>query len=399
MAPKNPHRWISLVPAFAVLLSQSSRGAEDGPLCSLFSSSGSIGVSARPDRSRPRKLLEFGWDEPDLGFLVHNRAAMERSPFDGCVFHVNTSVPGKKPESLTWLGWGPREFKLGEFNEALADSARISHLHPDGNRKGFDHNFLRFNVTPGNLDWFDDHGPIVANARIAATLALGGDGILLDTEQYEGQLFDFKKQRDATRRSWMEYAAQARRRGQEVMAAFQEKFPDLTLMLTFGPSLVWDQSQGGKVPLETCRYGLLVPFVDGLIDAAKGKTRIVDGFEQSYGYRESAAFERAHETMTRKAAGQMADPPAYGRVVSAGFGLWLDYDWRKRGWKTDMLESNYFSPERFHDALRAALDRSDEYVWIYTEKPRWWSDEGKPIDLPAAYVESVRKVRKGLCQD
>jgi len=108
------------------------------------------------------------------------------------------------------------------------------------------------------------------------------------------------------------------------MAAFQETFPDLTLMLTFGPSLVWGQSQGGKVPLEACRYGLLVPFVDGMIEAAKGKMRIVDGFEQSYSYREAAAFEKAHELMTSKAAGLMADPPAYRRLISAGFGLWLD---------------------------------------------------------------------------
>ena len=41
----------------------------------------------------------------------------------------------------------------------------------------------------------------------------------------------------------------------------------------------------------------------------------------------------------------MANPPAYRRLISAGFGLWLDYDWRKRGWKTELPESNYFSPE------------------------------------------------------
>ena len=183
------------------------------------------------------------------------------------------------------------------------------------------------------------------------------------------------------------------------MAAFQETFPDLTLMLTFGPSLVWGQSQGGKVPLEACRYGLLVPFVDGMIEAAKGKMRIVDGFEQSYSYREAAAFEKAHELMTSKAAGLMADPPAYRRLVSAGFGLWLDYDWRKLGWKTEMPESNYFSPERFHDSLRAALHWSDEYVWIYTEKPRWWSNEGKPLELPDAYVRSIRTAREQYCKD
>ncbi len=59
--------------------------------------------------------------------------------------------------------------------------------------------------------------------------------------------------------------------------------------------------------------------------------------------------------MTGKAARQMADPAAYRRVISAGFGLWLDYDWRKRGWKPDLPESNYFSPDRFRDALRHGL--------------------------------------------
>ena len=87
------------------------------------------GVQTRHGGSRLRKLIEFGWDEPDLEFLLRNRAVMERSPFDGCVFHVNTSVPGKSPESLTWLGWGRREFKAEEFPgafKALAASRLLS---------------------------------------------------------------------------------------------------------------------------------------------------------------------------------------------------------------------------------------------------------------------------------
>ncbi len=392
MVFRKQRRWSCLFVVCAVVASQPSWAAEDGPLALSWS---------HRDGSRPRKLIEFGWDEPDLAFLLRNRAEMERSPFDGCVFHVNTSVPGKQPESLTWLGWGRREFKLEEFQVLLKDLAANPLVNSDPQRKSFDHNFLRFNVTPGKLDWFDDHRAVLANARLAGSLARLGscDGILLDTEQYEGRLFDFKQQRDAAHRAWPEYAAQARRRGREVMAAFQEKYPNLTLMLTFGPSLIWSESQGGKEPLEACRYGLLVPFVDGLIDAAQGQTRIVDGFEQSYGYRVAAAFDQAHELMTSKAASLMADPPAYRRLISAGFGLWLDYDWRKHGWKPDKPEANYFSPERFHDALRAALARSDEYVWIYTEKPRWWSNEGKPLELPDAYVQSIRKAREEYCKD
>jgi hypothetical protein len=350
---------------------------------------------------RKRKLIEFGWDEPDVGFLARNPEAMDRSPFDGCVFHVTTSVPGKNPESLTWLGWGQRQFRFEEFDESLGGAAKVPWLRADPKEKRFGHNFLRFNVTPGKLDWFDDYGAVVENARLAGKLArsVPSDGILLDTEQYEGQLFDFTKQRDASRRTWPEYEAQARQRGREVMAALQDGFPGLTLMLTFGPSLVWNQSQRGKIPLEKCRYGLLVPFVDGLIEAARGKTQIVDGFESSYGYREPAQFENAYETIISKSGKLMSDPLAYRRIISAGFGLWLDYDWRKRGWKADEPEENYFSPEQFGKAVRAALERSDEYVWIYTETPRWWTETGKAKDLPEAYVRAIREARQGICSE
>ena len=139
------------------------------------------------------------------------------------------------------------------------------------------------------------------------------------------------------------------------MTAFQEGFPDLTVFLTFGHSLLWKQSEHGKKPLAECRYGLLVPFLDGMIEAARGQTRIVDGHELSYGYRDAEAFARGLP------GDQAATPPPWpptGRpisaCVSAGFGLWLDYDWRKQGWNTGDLEKNYFSPERFETSLRAA---------------------------------------------
>src|SRR5262249_2415439 len=143
----------------------------------------------------------------------------------------------------------------------------------------FHHNFLRFNATPADIDWFDDHGAVLCNARQAAQLARAGrcQGILLDTEQYEGKLFDYQKQRDSKSRTWADYSAQARCRGRELMTAFQDGFPDLTVFLTFGHSLLWKQSDQGRKPLADCPYGLLVPFVDGMIDAAKGKTRLVDG--------------------------------------------------------------------------------------------------------------------------
>ena len=72
----------------------------------------------------------------------------------------------------------------------------------------------------------------------------------------------------------------------------------------------------------------------------------------------------------------------------------LDNDWRKQGWDVDHLERNYYTPEAFEASVRRALKVSDEYVWIYTEKPKWWSESGKPVDLPEAYIEAVRAARQ-----
>lgn len=343
-----------------------------------------------------RKLIEFGWDEPDTGYLRRRIAELEKTPFDGCVFHVDARPAEGGSASFTWRGWGRRRFTAAEL-EAARDDLQII-----GAAAGrFRHNFLRFNTTPADLDWFDDFDPVLVNARLAAELARVGrcPGILLDTEQYEGKLFDYRMQRDAGRRSWAEYAAQARLRGREVMEQLHVGYPELTVFLTFGYSLPWKQSEQGKKPLSECSYGLLVPFLDGMIESARGRTRIVDGHELSYGYRDASAFVDARRAITRDAAALAADRTAYGRVISAGFGLWLDYDWREKGWNPQDPSRNYFSPAGFEAALRAALEQSDEYVWIYAETPRWWSPEGPAVALPPAYIDAARRARTALAGD
>jgi hypothetical protein len=40
--------------------------------------------------------------------------------------------------------------------------------------------------------------------------------------------------------------------------------------------------------------------------------------------------------------------------------------------------------------VRAALAVSDRYVWIYTEKPLWWTNQR----LPRPYVDALRAARE-----
>lgn len=356
-------------------------------LCAVVVSVLLAGTAEAAGEPPAKKLIEFGWDEPDTDFMRRHMPEMERTPFDGCVFHAMYTKPGGKG-NFTWECWGKRAFTEAELAAALED------LKATPIRR-FTENFLRFNTTPADVDWFDDFAAILNNARLAARVACEGRcrGILFDIEQYEAPLFEYRRQRDGKTKTWDAYAAQVRLRGSQVMEAFQEGFPNIVVLLTFGYSLPWAQSQGGKKPLAECSYGLLAPFLDGMVGAAKGRTRIVDGHELSYGYKDTTRFPVAYTTMKETLLPIVRSAKKYRQVTSFGFGIWLDYDWRNRGWDTKDPARNFYSPDAFEASVRTALRVADHYVWIYSETPRWWSAEGKPVKLPAAYAEALRRAR------
>lgn len=340
----------------------------------------------------PKKLIEFGWDEPNTAFMRQHIAEMERSPFDGCVFHVTYAKPDGTSGEFTWEGWSTRAFTQAEVRSALAD-LQATHF------RRFTHNFLRFNTVPGDVDWFDDFSAILNNARLAAQVARGGkaQGILFDVEQYKAPLFDYRQQRDAATKSWSEYAAQVRQRGREVMNAFQQGYPDVTVFLTFGYSVPWRESGGGKKPLADCEYGLLAPFLDGMVEAARGRTRLVDGYEIAYYHnKDTTKFAAAYQTIREELLPIVADPEEYRRRFSVSFGLWMDFDSTAIGWDGEDGSRNFYTPEEFGRSVRKALEVADEYVWIYTQIPRWWSSEGKTIKLPEGYADAMRRARQGL---
>ncbi len=345
-------------------------------LASIFAGSAS---------GKEKKLIEFGWDEPNPAFMRTNMAQMEKTAFDGCVFHLEYARSDGTVGSFTWEGWGTRAFRMEELQAGL-DDLKATPFHRLTN------NFLRFNTSPAKLDWFDDFSAIIHNAELAARIAHDGRcaGILFDTEEYEGPLFDYHKQRDAAKKSWSDYAAQARLRGRQVMEAFQKDYPGLTVFLTFAYSLPWAQRGGNKEKLSEAQYGLLAPFMDSLFEGARGETKIVDGYESAYAYKQPLDFRAAYKTMKETLLPMVADVPAYQKHSSIGFGVWMDEDWRKYGWDTNNFAKNYFTPEVFETSVAAALKTADEYVWIYTETPRWWGKSGAPEKLPQAYNQALR---------
>ena len=333
-----------------------------------------------------KRLIEFGWDEPNTRFLRDHISEMEQTPFDGCVFSVLAKNANGTDAKFTSECWGRRKFTEAELKPAL-DDLKATHF------KRFKDCFLRFNVTPGDVDWFDDFSAITSNAQLAAKLARdgGAKGILLDVEPYAAPLFNYEKMRDAKTKPFDAYAAQARKRGQQIMEAFQKSYPDVKIFLTFGFTLPQAQVDINPTGLPHIQYGLLPALLNGMLDAAKGKAKIIDGFEMSYGYKDKVQFDDVPKIRQRSMK-LVANRGKYDKYYAFGFGLWMDMNSQKYGWNTKDVGKNYFTPEQFEKSVRTALERSDEYVWIYTEAPKWWSPKGKQ-DLPAEYDTALRRAK------
>ncbi len=339
-----------------------------------------VSAARAQDAAHAKKVIEWGWDEPNTKFIRENIGRMEEFPFDGLIFHVESSEGG----NLAWEMWGSRKFDLREFRHSV-DNLQATRF------RRFTDRFLRVNVTPGSADWFDDGAWSVVrhNFGLAARVAKAGacKGFMFDVEQYNEEPFDYKKLRQQDHGTFADYQAKVNARGREWMKEVNRHFPDVTILLTFGYRIA--QPPEGKERSESA-YGLLADFLDGMLEACSEKTRIVDAWEYSYPYKERRQFEQARDTIRTRSLGWTAVPEKYRRHVGAGFGIWMDCRWRQIGWNLDDFSKNHFSPAEFEQAVRSALELSDQYVWIYTEQPRWWTSQR----LPQPYVDALARARE-----
>src|SRR5436190_9762189 len=202
------------------------------------------------DALKKKKLIEWGWDEPDTKFMRENIEKMEQFPFDGLVFHATSG----KGDNLAWEVWGSKKFAPDDFKQAVDDLKATKF-----NR--FTDRFLRVNVTPAKVDWFDDEAwaSVVNNFGVAAHVAKEGrcKGFMFDTEQYEGiTVFDYRKQKDKGQKTFAEYQAKVRQRGREWAKAVNKQYPDITILMTFGYDVSLWRAKIAK-DRSTASYGLL----------------------------------------------------------------------------------------------------------------------------------------------
>ncbi len=332
-----------------------------------------------------KKLIEWGWDTPTIEYLAEHGAELDKtSPFDGLIT-AGTYASRGKDKSFAWTWFGTERIP------AEAADRWIAGLRSAGFKRMTDI-FVLMVTMPGTVDWFDDFSTVIRNARLIARVAKQGGcvGIMLDFEEYGRKrgiapfTYAYQKYRDT--RSYKEYAAQVRLRGVQIGRAISSEFPNAVLLMTGAHAGVYDRMRF-VVPIEDTVYGLLPPFVDGLMEGTPASTTIVYACEGAYGFREVNEFRQARE-MIYKGAAVSSNPKLYAGRINVGFGLRMDYAHGGERWDLSDFKQNYFTPDEFEYAAFCAQRASDKYVWIYTQKPNWWTNEYLPPEYRQALIDS-----------
>jgi hypothetical protein len=163
------------------------------------------------------------------------------------------------------------------------------------------------------------------------------------------------------------------------MRAFNRGYPGLTVLYNYGMT-VGSQS-GAPRDFASFKYGLLMPFIEGMIEAADEGAVLVDAFEGSYIYRDELQFLQAYKLIKGMTRDNYArNPQRYGEIMRAGFGLWLDHNYCGEPGLTPVNCPSGFSPDTFRQAINYALQYTDRYVWVYSQGVNWYTNEGVPAE-------------------
>lgn len=324
-----------------------------------------------------KKIIEYGWDVPTPEYLKAHIASMEKYPFDGLVFRINSATIGS---SFDTKPWPEANLKALEVDlKAIKWSKYKS-------------NFLcLYAASDFGMNWFDDvqWKIVLDNARASARLAKAAKcvGVVFDPEPYGKDPWSYPG--DYANRPFAEVAKQARLRGKQWIQALQEKWPNMHLLLFyFFPSQT-----------EAPYFKLLGAFCNGLVEGSSNKAKIINGNEFSYYHTEPQSYINDWKTM-REVGPTQIDPKLknkYNQIVQAGMALYMDQSLALRLPQANYI-SYYMTPEErlkyFEHSVYWAMKTTDEYVWCYSERLNWW-EASFPAGADNAIISARTKLESG----
>lgn len=248
-------------------------------------------------------------------------------------------------------------------------------------------------------DVFDaEYSTVVNNFKVVAQAAkeAGFTGLMLDQEEYQWPnytVWDSNKVKYASSKTREEYKDQMYLRGKEIITAVNSVFPNIKIInfYCFTPPNKPNESD----------YRLYIPFCDGLIAGADSGTKIIEATEDAYPWKEVSDFVNGKRRIESEAKLLSRNPLKLNTNFEIGYGIWMDFGssycppqsgcWQQNV-ESGNLHLNSWTPADWQKVVTNALNYSDSYVWVYSERLDWWTN----MNLPQAYVDATKAARNAI---
>jgi hypothetical protein len=340
-----------------------------------------------------KKYIDLsGYAHPNVTFIQNNLTVMEASkPFDGIIFRVdpaNGFDSERTPTLLETTGW-----KSSSIN--FTSLANIPW-------KKFTHNFIRLDTTDGsyNPDWFNDTrwNTVAANMKLFAKIAKTSKskGIVFDPEPYGYNPWDYSAA-EYPGKTFAQVYAQVRKRGAQVMTAWQSEYPNIQILTLFGLAIVRAQTDYYGGDQSKAEWGLWGAFTEGMLDVINPGARLIEGNEGSYYYTNAVGFEdfrnykRGARTLLAPENRTKYDTQmkiAYSVYADNVLNLWKSPRFFGYYLASDAERQRYAEHNFYH-----ALKNTDEYVWVYSENVDWWGTKGQGVSIPSSLPVNMRRAK------
>lgn len=359
----------------------------------IFSSFGLIRTaSASP---QVKKLIELGWDHVYMKDITNPDFVkkMQSKPFSGFPLRLgNTRAQYSRAfDTDRWQKDGIPFDKL----------KKIDWGH-------YTDNFiLLYGTNYAKMDWFSDNDwqTIQTNMRLVSRAMDTSEnivGVLFDPEPYGRNPWAYKKKWYPDK-SFKEVAAKVRQRGAQFIEALQSQKPDMKLLSLhmwrlFRAAARTDSPDMRRKALAHNQYGLYLPFVKGMLDAAKPGVVFIDGNESTYYIQRLKQYKKAYQ-LCREIARALLGPNNQAKLntqQSIAVAMYVDRTFGSR--KGRKTIGNYLTPKQraklFSYQIQEALNTADEYVWVYSERMNWWKNK-TPMGLEKAIRTGIKRYRSG----
>jgi hypothetical protein len=337
-----------------------------------------------------KKYIDLsGYAHPNVAFIRQNLTAMEANkPFDGIVFRVdpvNGFNSNLTPTLLEPVAW----------NASNINFTTLANIP----WKKFTNNFIRLDTTDGSYDpeWFNDvrWNTVANNMKLFARIAKvsKSKGIVFDNEPYGYNPWDYSTA-EYPGKTFAQVYAQVRKRGAQVMNAWQNEYPNITVLNLFGLAIVRAQTDYYGGDQSKAEWGLWGAFIEGMLDVISPTAKLIEGNEGSYYYTKDTDFSsfRNYKYGARNLL-SLENRSKYDRQMKIAYAVYVDGVLDL--WKSPRFFGYYFASEaerrryaqhNFYHALK----NTDEYVWVYSENMDWWGVKGQGVSVPGSLPGIMR---------